>query len=85
MNMRSYKCCDSDSTEFGIIDSLAGLLKIVGDEDRLRLLCLLQQSELTPGSLLMSQSGSRNLDKMLALYRKMKSKKVVRHMLYLTE
>ncbi len=45
MNMHSYKCCKSSSSEFRNIDSLASLLKIVSDENRLRLLCLLRQSE----------------------------------------
>ncbi len=45
MNMRSYKCCSSSASEFRNIDSLASLLKIVSDENRLRLLCLLRQSE----------------------------------------
>jgi ArsR family transcriptional regulator len=43
--MSSYKCCDSSTLEFSQTDSLATLLKLVGDENRLRLLCLLQQGE----------------------------------------
>ncbi len=43
--MRSYKCCDSNSKEFNQIIKLARLLKIIGEENRLKLLCLLNNGE----------------------------------------
>jgi ArsR family transcriptional regulator, arsenate/arsenite/antimonite-responsive transcriptional repressor len=45
MNMRSYKCCDPNSKEFTQITKLASLLKLIGEENRLKLLCLLNNGE----------------------------------------
>lgn len=45
MNMCSYNCCDPKNEEFKQITSLSLLLKIVSEENRLRLLCLLSQNE----------------------------------------
>ena len=45
MNMRSYNCCNSDTAEFTQTEALAELLQLVGDESRLRLLCVLRQGE----------------------------------------
>lgn len=41
MNMDSYKCCDSDELEFKNIRSLSSLLKLIGEESRLKILCIL--------------------------------------------
>lgn len=43
MNMSSYKCCTSDSPELNQVVSLSSLLKLVGDESRLKILCILQK------------------------------------------
>lgn len=43
--MRSYNCCNSKSKESKQITALSSLLKIVGEENRLRLLYLLDQGE----------------------------------------
>jgi len=43
MNMSSYKCCSSKRKESKQISSLSSLLKIVSDESRLKLLCILQK------------------------------------------
>lgn len=43
MNMRSYKCCTNNKSEFNKVGSLASLLKLVSVESRLKILCILQQ------------------------------------------
>ena len=45
MNMRSYKCCSSDDSESKKIGNLSVLLKIVSDNSRLQILCILQTGE----------------------------------------
>lgn len=45
MNMRSYNCCSSDTNEFKQVSKLSSLLKLIGEENRLRLLCLFRQGE----------------------------------------
>lgn len=41
MNMSSYSCCSPVSTEFKKIDKLSALLKLVGENNRLQILCIL--------------------------------------------
>ena len=43
MNMNSYKCCDTRSVEFKHIDDITETLQLVGEPNRLKLLCLLRQ------------------------------------------
>ncbi|EKD53078.1 MAG: Transcriptional regulator [uncultured bacterium] len=45
MNMGSYKCCSRDKTEEGGVEELSSLLKLVSDNNRLRMLCILQNGE----------------------------------------
>lgn len=45
MNMSSYKCHNSNTSEFKQVSSLSSLLKLVGEESRLKILCLLRQGE----------------------------------------
>lgn len=45
MNMCSYNCCNPNTSEFKQISNLSSLLKLVGEESRLKLLCLLRQGE----------------------------------------
>jgi len=45
MNMSSYNCCKSNTAEFKQISKLSSLLKLVGEESRLKILCLLRQGE----------------------------------------
>lgn len=45
MNMNSYKCCQPNTTEFKQVSNLSRLLKLVGEESRLKLLCLLNHGE----------------------------------------
>lgn len=45
MNMRSYSCCKSDSEESKYISSLSDILKLVSEESRLKILCILRQGE----------------------------------------
>lgn len=43
MNMSSYNCCTSNKYQSNKINSLASLLKLIGVESRLKILCILQQ------------------------------------------
>lgn len=45
MNMSSYSCCSPSSSESKQVTTLSGLLKIVSEESRLKLLCILRQGE----------------------------------------
>jgi ArsR family transcriptional regulator len=45
MNMSSYSCCSQSSKESKQVESLSGILKIVSEESRLKLLCILRQGE----------------------------------------
>lgn len=45
MNMSSYNCCLPDKNEFKRIISLSSLLKIISEESKLKLLCILKNSE----------------------------------------
>ena len=45
MNMSSYNCCNLNTSEFKQISNLSFLLKLVGEESRLKLLCLMRQGE----------------------------------------
>ncbi len=42
MNMGSYSCCDSRTSEFNHINSLSSLLRLVGEKNRLQILCILR-------------------------------------------
>jgi DNA-binding transcriptional ArsR family regulator len=45
MNMSSYSCCSPSSNESKQVGSLSALLKIVAEESRLKLLCILRQEK----------------------------------------
>ena len=45
MNVRSYNCCSPNKVEFKKIVSLLSLLKIIAEESRLKLLCILKKGE----------------------------------------
>jgi ArsR family transcriptional regulator, arsenate/arsenite/antimonite-responsive transcriptional repressor len=45
MNMSSYSCCSRSSRESKKVGSLSSLLKVVSEESRLKLLCILRQGE----------------------------------------
>jgi len=45
MNMNSYNCCTPDKKEFKKIVSLSFLLKIISEESRLKLLCILKKDK----------------------------------------
>lgn len=45
MNMRSYKCCSGIKSEIEEVGELSSLLKIVSDNNRLQILCILQNGE----------------------------------------
>jgi len=41
MNMGSYSCCTPDTKEYKSVVSLSSTLKVVAEESRLKLLCIL--------------------------------------------
>jgi ArsR family transcriptional regulator len=43
--MNSYSCCNADKNVYNNLYSLSSLLKIVGESNRLRILCILRQGE----------------------------------------
>lgn len=45
MNMSSYRCCSTDTKEFKQVESLSSLLKLVSEDSRLKLLCILRRGE----------------------------------------
>ena len=45
MNMSSYSCCSVNKQEYKQISSLSSLLRLVGEESRLKILCILKQGE----------------------------------------
>jgi ArsR family transcriptional regulator, arsenate/arsenite/antimonite-responsive transcriptional repressor len=45
MNMSSYSCCIPDKHEFKQVYLLSSLLKLVGEESRLKILCILKQGQ----------------------------------------
>ena len=45
MNMNSYKCCSSDNSKSKKVGDLSFLLKIVSENSRLQILCILQKDE----------------------------------------
>ena len=45
MNMSSYSCCSPDSTELKQVASLSSLLKLVSEESRLKILCILRKGK----------------------------------------
>lgn len=45
MNSHSYKCCDPSSTVANTLQKLAPVLKLVSEESRLRLLCVLNNGD----------------------------------------
>ncbi len=45
MNMSSYSCCSPSSSESRHVSSIATVLKIVSEESRLKLLCILRRGE----------------------------------------
>lgn len=45
MNMSSYSCCTPDRHEFKQVSSLSAVLKLVGEESRLKILCILRQGQ----------------------------------------
>ena len=45
MNMNSYSCCVSNKNEFEQTNKLSNLLKLVGERNRLGIICMLKQGE----------------------------------------
>jgi len=45
MNMGSYNCCSLTSKESKRVESLSSLLRLVSEESRLKLLCILRYGE----------------------------------------
>jgi ArsR family transcriptional regulator, arsenate/arsenite/antimonite-responsive transcriptional repressor len=45
MNMGSYICCKEGKVKFKQVNRLSSLLRIVGEENRLKILCILRQRQ----------------------------------------
>ena len=45
MNMSSYNCCSPLSNESKQVNKISSLLKVVSEESRLKLLCILRRGE----------------------------------------
>jgi ArsR family transcriptional regulator len=45
MNMRSYKCCANNKVQTKEIGELSALLKLISDNSRLQILCILKNGE----------------------------------------
>ena len=45
MNMSSYSCCSPNNNEGKKVDSLSSLLGLVGENNRLQILCILRQGK----------------------------------------
>lgn len=45
MNMSSYKCCTKDTVVFKNVSLLASLIRLIGEESRLKILCILKQDK----------------------------------------
>lgn len=45
MNMCSYSCCSTDSSEYKEVGSLSSLLRLVGENNRLQILCILRHGK----------------------------------------
>ena len=45
MNMGSYSCCSANKKEYKQILSLSSLLRLIGEENRLKILCILKQGK----------------------------------------
>lgn len=45
MNMRSYSCCTASGGKHREIIALSSLLKLISEENRLRILCILSEGE----------------------------------------
>ena len=43
MNLHSYICCNNSSKEYNKIATISSLLKLLNDESRLKILCILRQ------------------------------------------
>lgn len=43
--MSSYNCCKQNKIEFKNVSSLSSLIKLVGEESRLKILCILKQNK----------------------------------------
>ena len=43
--MSSYNCCKQNKVEFKNVSLLSSLLKLVGEESRLKILCILKQDK----------------------------------------
>ena len=45
MNMSSYSCCTASGKESNQVSKISALLKLLSDESRLRLICILRQGK----------------------------------------
>lgn len=61
MNMSSYTSCQSDKKETGKIKELSLLLKLIGEESRLKILCILKDGEICVCQIVDALSLSQSL------------------------
>ncbi len=61
MNMNSYKCCDETTLEGHQILSQLSLLKLLADQNRLKILCLLGSNTHTVGDIVEHLAASQSL------------------------
>lgn len=61
MNMGSYSCCSSTSKESKQVESISALLKLVSEESRLKILCILQKGKHCVCELMEHNSLSQSL------------------------
>ena len=61
MNMSSYKCCSADGSKSKIVGGLSDLLKLVSDNSRLQILCILQNNEHCVCELMEKTKSSQSL------------------------
>ena len=45
MNVNSYSCCSQSSKEAKQVDTISSLLKVVSEESRLKIICILRGGE----------------------------------------
>ena len=61
MNMNSYDCCSKKDLQSKKVGELSSLLKVISDNSRLQILCLLQKKEFCVCELMDSTKLSQSL------------------------
>jgi ArsR family transcriptional regulator len=61
MNMNSYDCCSEKDLQSKKVGELSSLLKVISDNSRLQILCILQKKELCVCELIEATNLSQSL------------------------